>query len=120
MALNSWIKDKGVLCHPSSSTFSSNVSCLCALEEQYEKANIDGRAITNLQFADGVDGLAEEELEVEAQATQLMTNSANNIQREIKVKGQKLGTVTSLKYHRAVVLYDGSTPEVSSRIAQAT
>ena len=49
-----------------------------------------------------------------------MTNSANDIQREIKVKGQKLGTVTSFKYLGAVVSDDGSKPEVLSRIAQAT
>ena len=66
MALKSWSKDKGVFCHPPSSTFSSNGSCLGALEEQYGKASIDGRAIANLQFADGVDALAEEELELEA------------------------------------------------------
>ena len=30
--------------------------------------------------------------------TKLMTNSANGIQREIKVKEQKLGTVTSFEY----------------------
>ena len=44
----------------------------------------------------------------------------NGIQREIKVKGQKLGTVTSFKYLGAVVSDDGSKPEVLSRIAQAT
>ena len=49
-----------------------------------------------------------------------MTNSANGIQREIKVKGQKLGTVSSFKYLGAVVSDDGSKPEVLSRIAQAT
>ena len=36
-----------------------------------------------------------------------MTNSANGIQREIKVKGQKLGTVTRFKYLGAVVSGDG-------------
>ena len=36
-------------------------------------------------------------LEISAEKTKLMTNSANVIQREIKVKGQKLGTVTSFK-----------------------
>ena len=77
-------------------------------------------ADTNLRFADGVDALAEEELELEAQATQLMKNSANDIQREITVKGQKLGTVTSLKNHRTVVLDDGFKSEVFSRIAKAT
>ena len=49
-----------------------------------------------------------------------MTNSANGIQREIKVKRQKLGTVTNFKYLGAVVSDDGSKPEVLSRIAQAT
>ena len=49
-----------------------------------------------------------------------MTNSANGIQREIKVKGQKVGTVTSFKYLGAVVSDDGSKPEVLSKIAQAT
>ena len=65
-ALKSWSKDKGVFCHPPSSTFSSNGSFLGALEEQYGRANTGCRAITNLQFADGVDALAEEELELEA------------------------------------------------------
>ena len=73
--------------------------------------------ITNLWFADGVDALAEEELELEAQTTNL---SANDTQREIKVKEQKLGRVTRFKYHTAVVLHDGFKPEVFSRIAQAT
>ena len=51
-----------------------------------------------------------------------MTNSANGIQREIKVKGQKPGTVTSFKYTvpGSNVSDEGSKPEVLSRIAQAT
>ena len=59
-------------------------------------------------------------MEISWEKTNLMTNSANGIQREIKVKGQKLGTVTSFKYLGAVVSDDGSKPEVLSRIAQAT
>ena len=59
-------------------------------------------------------------MEISAEKTKLMTNSTNGIQREIKVKGQKLGTVTSFKYHGAVVSDDGSKPEVLSKIAQAT
>ena len=59
-------------------------------------------------------------MEISAENTKLMTNSANGIQREIKAKGQKLGTVTSFKYLRAVVSDDGSKPELLSRIAQAT
>ena len=49
-----------------------------------------------------------------------MTNSVNCIQREIKVKRQKLGTVTNFRYLGAVVSDDGFKPEVLSRIAQAT
>ena len=57
-------------------------------------------------------------MEISAEKTKLMTNSANGIQRGIKVKGLKLGT--SFKYLGAVVADDGSKPEVLSRIAQAT
>ena len=59
-------------------------------------------------------------MEISAEKTKLMTNSANGIQREIKVKGQKLGTVTSFKYLGAAVSDDGFKPEILSRIVQAT
>ena len=59
-------------------------------------------------------------MEISAEKTKLMTNSVNGIQREIKVKGLNLGTVTSFKYLGAVVSDDGSKPEVLSMIAQAT
>ena len=49
-----------------------------------------------------------------------MTHSTNDTKREIKVQGQKLGTITSLKYLGAVVLDGDSKPEVLSCIAQAT
>ena len=109
-----------------------------ALKGHEGKVSIGGRNITNLRFADGKDALAEDEqelealvesldktctrykIEISAEKTKLMTNSANIIQRELKVKGQKLGTVTSFKYLGAVVSDDGSKLEVLSRIAQAT
>ena len=87
-----------------------------ALEEHDGKVSIGGRNITNLWFADDMDALAEAEqeleaivesldktckrykMEISAEKTKLMTNSANGIQREIKVKRQQLGTVTSFKY----------------------
>ena len=59
-------------------------------------------------------------MEIGAEKTKLLTNSANGIQREINVKGQKLGIVTSFKDLGAVVSNDGSKPEILSRIAQAT
>ena len=52
-------------------------------------------------------------MEIRAEKTKLMTNSANGCRREMKVKEQKLGTVTSVKYLGAVVLDDGSKPEVA-------
>ena len=58
-------------------------------------------------------------MEIYAEKTKVMTNIANGIQMEIKVKGQKLRTVTSFKYLGAIVSDEGSKPEVLSRIAQA-
>ena len=49
-----------------------------------------------------------------------MTNSANGIQREIKVKGQKLGTVTSFKYLGAIVSGERSKPEIAQATAALT
>ena len=57
-------------------------------------------------------------MEISAEKTKLMTNSAKSIQREMKAKGQKLDIVTSFKYLGAVVSDDGSKPEILSRIAQ--
>ena len=92
-----------------------------ALEEHDRKVSIDGRNITDLRFAGDIDALAEEEqelealvesldknctrykMEISAEKTKMMTNSAHGIQREIKVKWQKLGTVTSFKYLGVVV-----------------
>ena len=67
-----------------------------------------------------VQACAKHNMEISAKNTNLMTNSANCTQREIKVKGQELGTVTNFKYLGAVVSDDGSKPENLSRIAQAT
>ena len=59
-------------------------------------------------------------MEIRTEKTKLMTNSASDMQRESKVKGEKLGSVTSFKYLGAVVLEDGSNPEVLLRIEQDT
>ena len=68
--------------------------------------SIGGRTITNLRFADGIDGLAGEELansverlnkastaygmEISAEKTKLVTKNTSGINTEIKVNGQKL------------------------------
>ena len=59
-------------------------------------------------------------MEISAEKTRLTTNIANSILREIKVKGQNLGTVQASSTLRADVSDDGSNPEVLSRIAKAT
>ena len=109
-----------------------------AQEEHERKVSIGSRNITTLLFANGIHALAEVEqelealverldknctrykMEISAEKTKLMTNRANGIQREIKVKGQKLGNVTNFKYLGAVVSDDGSKLEILSRLGQAT
>ena len=100
------------------------------LEEHDEKVSVGGRTITNLRFADGIDALAEEDqklealfegldktctrykMEISAEKTKLMKNSANGIQVEIKVNGQNLGTVTNFKHLGAIVSDEGSQRDV--------
>ena len=102
-----------------------------ALEEHDGTVRTGCRNITNLWFSDDIDAQAEEEqeldktctrfkMEISVKKTKLMTNSANCIQREMKVQGQKLGTVTSFEYIEAFVSDDGSKPEVLSKIARFT
>ena len=106
-----------------------------ALEEHGGKVSIGDRINNNLRFVDDIDALAEEEqelealvesldktctrykMEISAEKTKLMTNSANGIQREIKEKGQKLATVTSFKYLGAVVSDDGSLKDSQATTA---
>ena len=57
-------------------------------------------------------------MEISAGKTKLTTNSANGIQREIMIKGQKLGTVTSSKYLGTIVSDAGLKPELLSRIQE--
>ena len=109
-----------------------------ALEDHVGTISIGGRTITNLRFADDIDGLAgkEEELadlveridstssaygmEISAEKTKLMTNSTQGIQTDIRANSQKLDTVNSFKYLGALISDEGSKPEVLSRIAQAS
>ena len=79
-----------------------------ALEQHGRRVSIGSRNTTNLELADDIDALAEEEqeletlvesinkgirhkMEISAEKTRLMTNCANGILREIKVKGQNMG-----------------------------
>ncbi len=87
------------------------------LEEHEATLSIAGRTITNLRFADDIDGLAcsEQELEqladmsaltktskaycmeINAETKKRMTNNINGIHKEIKASGQKLQTVNNFK-----------------------
>ena len=100
--------------------------------------SIGGRAITNLPFADDIDGLAGQEqelvklvnhfeeastaygMQISAENSQLMTNNTNGISTDISIDNKKLETVCSFKYLGAIVSAEGSKPEVLSRIAQTT
>ena len=102
------------------------------VEDHEGTVSIGGRAITNLRFADDIDGLAgdEEELanlaerlekastaygmEISAEKTKLMTNNTSGIDSEIKVNGRKFETVTSFKYRDSVITDEGSKPEILS------
>ena len=109
-----------------------------ALEDHEGTVSIGGRTITDLHFADDIDGLAGEEeelaklverldkastaysIKMSAAKTKLMQNNASGINTEIKVNEQKLETVTSFKYLGSVITDEGYKPEMISRIAQTT
>ena len=88
-----------------------------ALQDHEGTVSIGGRTITNLRFADDIDGLAGEkeepanlverlgkastayDLEVSAEKTKLMTKNTSGINTEIKVNGQRLETVDVVLLH---------------------
>ena len=108
-----------------------------ALEDHEDTVSIGGRTITNLYFADDIDGLVGEEeelaklverldkastaygMESSAEKTKLVTIKTSGI-KDIKANGQKLETVTRFRYLGPVVSDEGSKPEILSRIAQTT
>ena len=100
-----------------------------ALEDHEGSVSIGGRTITNLRFADDIDGLEGEAelakidclgkastaygIEISAGKTILMTNNTSGINTEIKVNGQKLETFTRFKYLGSVITDEGSKPEIA-------
>ena len=108
-----------------------------ALEDHIGTVSIGGRAITNLRFANDIDGWQGEEkranlvervdkastaysAEISADETKLMTNKASGINTDIKVNRQKLETVTNFKYMGSVVSDESFRLEIFFRIAQTT
>ena len=59
-------------------------------------------------------------LGISAEKTKLTTNNTSDINKEIKLNGQKLETVTSFKHLGSIVSDVGSKPEILSRTAQTT
>ena len=108
-----------------------------ALNDHEGTVSVGGRNITNLRFADDIDGLAgrEEELadlverldktstafgmQINAEKTKLMTNNTNGFSTDIRVNGEKLDCVNRFKYLGAIIADEGSKPEILARIAQA-
>ena len=105
-----------------------------ALEDHVGTVSIGGRQVTNLRFADDIDGLAgsEDELreltakleitslaygmEINAEKTKVMANM--EFESEIQVGGQRLEKVSSFKYLGSIISDVGSKPEILARIAQ--
>ena len=94
--------------------------------------SIGGGTTTNLRSADDIDGLAGEEeelanlverldkastaygMEISAKKTGLITRNTSCINKEIKVNGQRLETVTSFKYLGSIITDEGFKPEILS------
>ena len=109
-----------------------------ALEDHEGTVSIGGRPVTNLRFADDIDGLAGDEqelvnlinklndastdfgMEISSEKTKVMTNNPLGFTSEIKINNQKLEAVNHFKYLGAIVSEEGSGPEILSRIAQTT
>ena len=110
-----------------------------ALDHHEGTVSIGGRPITNLRFADDIDGLAgtQDELsslvsnidkasraygmEINAEKTKTMGNhNTAGVTNSIQVDGQELKSTNRFTYLGAIVTDEGSKPEVLSRIAQAT
>ena len=102
-----------------------------AVKDHEDTVSIVGRTITNLLFANDIDGLAGEEeelanlverldkastscgMEISAEKTKLMTNNTSGINTEIKVNRQRLETVTNFRYLGSVITGEGSNPRYS-------
>ena len=109
-----------------------------ALGNHQGTVSIGCRTITNLRFADDIDGLAGDEqelanlverlektstsygMEISAENTKLMTNNTQGISTEVKVNGQRPETVKSFWNLGSIITDEGSKPEILARIAQTT
>ena len=100
--------------------------------------SIGGRNITNLRFADDIDGLAGEEhelislinqlndtsreygMEISTEKTKIMTNNPQGFTTDVQINGKTLEAVDTFTYLGAIVSEGGSKQEILARIAQTT
>ena len=109
-----------------------------ALEGHDSTVSIGGRIVSNLRFADDIDGLAGSEvelaelirrldhscsaygMEISAEKTKIMLNThANKLENDITINGSKLQNVDHFIYLGALVTDNGSRTEILSRMAKA-
>ena len=101
-----------------------------ALDDHEGTVSIGGRTITNLCFADDIDGLAGQEqelvklinhleeastvygMQICVEKTQLMTNNTNGISTDITIDDMKLDTERSFRYLGPIVAKEGYKPEL--------
>ena len=107
-----------------------------ALEGHDATVSIGGRTVSNLRFADDIDGLAGSEAElsqlvqrlntscssfgISAEKTKIMTNThANGLRNDIVINGSTLQHVNQFIYLGAIVTDNSSRSEILSRMAKA-
>ena len=109
-----------------------------ALDEHQSTVSIGGRTVSNLRFADDIDGLAGSQaelaelirrldqscsaygMEISAEKTKVMTNiHVKDLQTQFKVKDSVLEIVNQFIYLGALVTDNGSKKEILSRMAKA-
>ena len=104
-----------------------------ALDNHVGSVNIGGKIITNLRFADDIDGLSGSEselanlikiidntaraygMEINSTKTQIMANSEGSFTSEIKINNEPLKVVDSFKYLGAIIDDKGSKAEILAR-----
>ncbi len=100
-----------------------------ALDGHEGTVSIGGRSLTNLRFADDIDGLAGSEaellelvsrleraskdysMEISGEKTKIMTNKSNAMTIDITVAGNTLDEVQNFKYLGAIISEEGSKPD---------
>ena len=99
-----------------------------AFEDHEGTVGSGGRTVTNLCFADDIDGLGGQEqelvklvnhfeeastahdMQIRAERTQMMTNNTNGISTDITIDNKKLKTIRSFKY-LGVTVSDEDSPD---------